>query len=110
MTMEASTPARAATARIVVCSYPRAANVVRAAPSMARRVPADRSEEHTSELQSRSDLVCRLLLEKKKKTDDSLRRSHTTSAELPTQLRQPETELIQPVELSRSLLWAVHLH
>src|SRR2546421_8373272 len=29
--------------------------------------PWDRSEEHTSELQSRSDLVCRLLLEKKKK-------------------------------------------
>src|SRR2546428_4304076 len=28
-------------------------------------VRADRSEEHTSELQSRSDLVCRLLLEKK---------------------------------------------
>src|SRR2546428_9565961 len=28
----------------------------------------DRSEEHTSELQSRSDLVCRLLLEKKKNT------------------------------------------
>src|SRR2546421_8394507 len=32
-----------------------------------------RSEEHTSELQSRSDLVCRLLLEKKKKS-----RSHST--------------------------------
>src|SRR6267378_2532023 len=31
--------------------------------------PSDaRSEEHTSELQSRRDLVCRLLLEKKKKT------------------------------------------
>src|SRR5260221_54422 len=29
--------------------------------------PAYRSEEHTSELQSHSDLVCRLLLEKKKK-------------------------------------------
>src|SRR2546421_3548280 len=29
----------------------------------------DRSEEHTSELQSRSDLVCRLLLEKKKKQE-----------------------------------------
>src|SRR5260221_7593445 len=29
--------------------------------------PAGRSEEHTSELQSHSDLVCRLLLEKKKK-------------------------------------------
>src|SRR5690349_21979129 len=28
----------------------------------------ERSEEHTSELQSRRDLVCRLLLEKKKKT------------------------------------------
>src|SRR2546428_2912885 len=31
---------------------------------------ATRSEEHTSELQSRSDLVCRLLLEKKKKEDN----------------------------------------
>src|SRR5437773_9341222 len=29
--------------------------------------PATRSEEHTSELQSHHDLVCRLLLEKKKK-------------------------------------------
>src|SRR5690349_22820956 len=29
--------------------------------------PVKRSEEHTSELQSRRDLVCRLLLEKKKK-------------------------------------------
>src|SRR5688572_31340007 len=31
------------------------------------RVPGVRSEEHTSELQSQSNLVCRLLLEKKKK-------------------------------------------
>src|SRR3712207_7337526 len=31
------------------------------------REPARRSEEHTSELQSRQYLVCRLLLEKKKK-------------------------------------------
>src|SRR5207249_10762515 len=31
------------------------------------RQPLGRSEEHTSELQSRFDLVCRLLLEKKKK-------------------------------------------
>src|SRR5690349_24082388 len=30
--------------------------------------PMKRSEEHTSELQSRRDLVCRLLLEKKKQT------------------------------------------
>src|SRR2546421_1215408 len=41
--------------------------------SRGRRTPfraaaaRQRSEEHTSELQSRSDLVCRLLLEKKKK-------------------------------------------
>src|SRR5882757_10388664 len=32
-----------------------------------RRRPEQRSEEHTSELQSRQYLVCRLLLEKKKK-------------------------------------------
>src|SRR5690349_22444438 len=32
------------------------------------RICNARSEEHTSELQSRRDLVCRLLLEKKKKT------------------------------------------
>src|SRR5690606_39519485 len=32
----------------------------------AGRVVQDRSEEHTSELQSRENLVCRLLLEKKK--------------------------------------------
>src|SRR2546428_4386917 len=37
-----------------------------------------RSEEHTSELQSRSDLVCRLLLEKKKKKIEK-RSYHTPS-------------------------------
>src|SRR5688572_32700568 len=38
------------------------------ASERSRHVPAtDRSEEHTSELQSQSNLVCRLLLEKKKK-------------------------------------------
>src|SRR5215469_18365749 len=34
------------------------------------RQPGRRSEEHTSELQSRRDLVCRLLLEKKKDTTE----------------------------------------
>src|SRR2546430_13330374 len=40
------------------------------APQEVRQVTAVvvRSEEHTSELQSQSNLVCRLLLEKKKKT------------------------------------------
>src|SRR5438034_3821836 len=36
-----------------------------------RRHRAVRSEEHTSELQSHSDLVCRLLLEKKKKNKNA---------------------------------------
>src|SRR2546429_5307951 len=35
-------------------------------------VPARRSEEHTSELQSRLHLVCRLLLEKKKNIDSTV--------------------------------------
>src|SRR6266704_626743 len=39
-------------------------------PRSVPRRPAGRSEEHTSELQSRFDLVCRLLLEKKKKNLD----------------------------------------
>src|SRR5256886_14944340 len=34
---------------------------------LCANVPGQRSEEHTSELQSQSNLVCRLLLEKKKK-------------------------------------------
>src|SRR5256712_8076486 len=38
----------------------------------AEATEAHRSEEHTSELQSRSDLVCRLLLEKKKKIETVL--------------------------------------
>src|SRR5260221_6697005 len=45
-----------------------------------RKSRAPRSEEHTSELQSHSDLVCRLLLEKKNKTmnDDELVSSGTS--------------------------------
>src|SRR2546427_1095230 len=38
---------------------------------------ARRSEEHTSELQSQSNLVCRLLLEKKKKNEKRERHSGT---------------------------------
>src|SRR5690349_24193374 len=39
---------------------------------------AYRSEEHTSELQSRRDLVCRLLLEKKKKKKSKRKSNHST--------------------------------
>src|SRR2546427_5406541 len=53
--------------------------------SVARKIPSDvvanRSEEHTSELQSQSNLVCRLLLEKKKKKKKKNRYvSHIRSA------------------------------
>src|SRR4051812_49925125 len=43
--------------------------------SSRERTVAFRSEEHTSELQSHVNLVCRLLLEKKKKTSPQHRRS-----------------------------------
>src|SRR5438067_10077403 len=49
----------------------RGAGACAAPPPPPRRRPAgrSRSEEHTSELQSRFDLVCRLLLEKKKQNN-----------------------------------------
>src|SRR5260221_8219034 len=53
-------------------------------PDCQTRWGADRSEEHTSELQSHSDLVCRLLLEKKKKNTDDRddgRRTRTPRSE-----------------------------
>src|SRR2546428_8633511 len=91
----AKVPAGGVRARCAVCSnvFPVTASVAAATaavsagsgPAVAPRPPAPppsppappapptpapappRSEEHTSELQSRSDLVCRLLLEKKNK-------------------------------------------
>src|SRR5436853_4535867 len=45
-----------------------AAAITTSAASVRLTSPAPRSEEHTSELQSLRHLVCRLLLEKKKKT------------------------------------------
>src|SRR5438105_6705576 len=51
-----------------ICRTSRAAsNASRRRRRRARSRRLSRSEEHTSELQSRVDLVCRLLLEKKKK-------------------------------------------
>src|SRR5215208_8503296 len=48
-------------------------------------VRAKRSEEHTSELQSRGHLVCRLLLEKKKTTGTRLMTSDSTRTCPPSQ-------------------------
>src|SRR2546430_10260636 len=45
---------------------------------------AKRSEEHTSELQSQSNLVCRLLLEKKKKSDAATPMRKARSVRRPT--------------------------
>src|SRR5436309_10536028 len=48
-----------------------------AVSASTRNARSPRSEEHTSELQSRENLVCRLLLEKKKKNKESLAPSQT---------------------------------
>src|SRR3712207_7056361 len=69
----------------VVCPHgPEAAGAIVPAPYDRGRRPgcslvALRSEEHTSELQSRQYLVCRLLLEKKKKIVNLTARRKTTS-------------------------------
>src|SRR2546430_13499169 len=46
----------------------------RGRPVRRRHIGDERSEEHTSELQSQSNLVCRLLLEKKKSKNSSQHR------------------------------------
>src|SRR2546428_6335798 len=51
-------------------------------PAAPEDVREHRSEEHTSELQSRSDLVCRLLLEKKKYNATGGRQQHNTTLTL----------------------------
>src|SRR3712207_7721051 len=55
---------------------------VRAGSSLG--MPAARSEEHTSELQSRQYLVCRLLLEKKKNSTFCPHRASNLALKLPT--------------------------
>src|SRR2546428_6452351 len=51
-----------------------------------------RSEEHTSELQSRSDLVCRLLLEKKKNNDTINCSISTTTVNYTWKYHQPSSQ------------------
>src|SRR5947207_4670866 len=74
-------------------SHPRRCDACRGrsrAGRMHLHVNARRSEEHTSELQSHSDLVCRLLLEKKKKTD----RYVSASSTLPFALAQHASSIL----------------
>src|SRR2546422_7546400 len=54
--------------------------------------PASRSEEHTSELQSRLHLVCRLLLEKKKKRATGSERERCKREEVTTESRSVPIE------------------
>src|SRR5256885_7854153 len=58
-------------------------DLLAARPELARPIVQGRSEEHTSELQSPCNLVCRLLLEKKKRAryDARARRDRCTSIE-----------------------------
>src|SRR2546428_4500667 len=53
-------------------------------PAQHRNIIVGRSEEHTSELQSRSDLVCRLLLEKKKNSSILTRSSSESGVNITT--------------------------
>src|SRR5690348_17519702 len=58
------------------CSFPDPAFRTGRCMSCRRKPPRWRSEEHTSELQSPVHLVCRLLLEKKKKNSLSIHTIH----------------------------------
>src|SRR2546430_8936226 len=53
-------------------SVPRTRHLRLPAPGADRKAGCPRSEEHTSELQSQSNLVCRLLLEKKKNNQNTV--------------------------------------
>src|SRR2546430_12090102 len=63
-----------------VCRRRRASRAVwpSVSPRIGNPARSPRSEEHTSELQSQSNLVCRLLLEKKKKHKDH-KTAHATN-------------------------------
>src|SRR5436309_7835487 len=61
---------------VTTTSVPRGGRVG-AAAGARRRSGGTRSEEHTSELQSRENLVCRLLLEKKKNQRQQRRKNRT---------------------------------
>src|SRR2546429_3774231 len=60
------------------------------------RFTVKRSEEHTSELQSRLHLVCRLLLEKKKKTP-STQRHDATYPPHQAAISQPASDATRPL-------------
>src|SRR2546430_12035008 len=60
------------------------------------RTGTRRSEEHTSELQSQSNLVCRLLLEKKKKTEYIITQENQARTHQTRQLLQLKAGVHEP--------------
>src|SRR5438132_4504731 len=79
------------TIHVRTLASPRNCPILRNASTSASCVTSSarlRSEEHTSELQSHSDLVCRLLLEKKKKTHADQKN------QLGTARRENETDVV----------------
>src|SRR2546421_2581301 len=71
-----------------------------------------RSEEHTSELQSRSDLVCRLLLEKKKKistrTEEASNRATDKTSSSSVTCGDKNIETAKPQSLARLCVECLH--
>src|SRR5690625_5593402 len=74
---QAPAPAPRPAARAFVCRPVTCSTDLIPVPIMRVCSTGNRSEEHTSELQSRGHLVCRLLLEKKKKLEDCITTKHT---------------------------------
>src|SRR5438093_1325967 len=77
-------PAGGVTVRATFIGYAAATRAVTVGAGEA--ATADRSEEHTSELQSLTNLVCRLLLEKKKKNTSNrkCRQSEDNTQQIPS--------------------------
>ena len=67
-----------------------------------------RSEEHTSELQSRQYLVCRLLLEKKNKTKNKTKQKTKQKKKKKTMTQSLEAEKTQLIPNSRESIISTH--
>src|SRR3989440_6731582 len=78
-----------------------------------RTKPPPRSEEHTSELQSRSDLVCRLLLDKKRargaRSDDAMGEVIIEVNALSETLRQQRLGAMEASALLRTVMEEIDL-
>src|SRR5437588_9466691 len=69
-------------------------NTCNAVTGQYRRSVHSRSEEHTSELQSHSDLVCRLLLEKKNKNEPNITQEDDVTFVENDDLHAPTTDTV----------------